>query len=176
MFIYLGLIVAGLLLLLIAFIFGEIFDFLDFDFGGDGGTSTVIAIGITAFGAGGLLATSAGLGIVLSVLVAAGSAVALGALSAWLLTLFHKGASGTDDSFSRSKGRIGQVMTSISADSPGEVLLSSADSTSQRIARSSDGRSIRSGSTVRVVEVVGNTLIVEPVLPSTATDEQPEKD
>jgi membrane protein implicated in regulation of membrane protease activity len=166
MIIYLAIALGGVLLLLISFVVGELFEFLDFDFGdvdGDGpGTTSVIAVGLTAFGAGGMLATNAGWGTGISVLTAATSAIALGALGAWLISYLYSGSAGTDSSLDYLQGRVGEVTTTISANSPGEVLMTTHHATRQTLARSATGQAIPSGTLVRVVNVIGNTLVVEP--------------
>jgi membrane protein implicated in regulation of membrane protease activity len=165
MIFYLAVAGLGLVLLLLSIIFGELFDFLDVDVGdGEGGpiSGTVIAAGMAAFGSAGALATYYGWGVLLSAGTAIAAAIAFGALSAWVLaTLYHQ-TGGTDSSLGVLQGRLGQVTTSIPASGPGEVMVTGVDTTVHRIARSAGGQAIRVGSIVRIVDVIGSTLVVEP--------------
>lgn len=161
--------VIGLLLLAVSVIVGEIFDFLNFEFGdidigGDGGgpiTTPAISLGLTAFGATGMITQWAGWSVILSVSTSLVSAIAFAALGAWVAIMFYKQTSGTDDAFSSIVGHTGELITSITS-TPGEVLISSYGSTHTRLARSRSGNPIPSGTLVRIVEVMGNTLVVEP--------------
>lgn len=160
--------VAGLMLLAVSVIIGEIFDFLSFDFGdfnigGDGGgpvTTPAVALGLTAFGATGMVTQWAGWGAILSVITSTIAAVTFGILAAWLATLIYRQTAGTDDIFVSVVGSLGEVVTSITS-TPGEVQVSSYGSTHIRLARSLTGERIPTGSVVRVVDVLGNTLVVE---------------
>ncbi|MEZ4522365.1 MAG: NfeD family protein [Thermomicrobiales bacterium] len=163
--------VAGLLLLAVSVIVGELFEFLDMgdlfdagDFGpGDSGgpiTTPAISLGLTAFGATGMVTQWAGWSVVPSVLTSFVSAIAFAALGAWLAIMFYRQTSGTDDAFVSVIGKTGEVITSITS-TPGEVLISSYGSTHTRLARSASGERIPTGTVVRIVEVMGNTLVVE---------------
>ena len=179
MFIFFLIAVAGLMLLAVSVVVGEIFEFLDFtdvfdagDVGGpgDGGgpiTTPALSLALTAFGATGMLTQWAGWGIGASVATSLASAIAFGGLGAWLAIMFYKQTSGTEDAFSSIVGHQGEVVTSITS-SPGEVLISSYGGTHTRLARSRLGQRIPTGTIVKVVEVMGNTLIVEQL-------EQPER-
>ncbi|CAN5490452.1 hypothetical protein BH23CHL2_BH23CHL2_00670 [soil metagenome] len=160
--------VSGLMLLALSVIVGEIFDFLSFEFGdidigGDGGgpiTTPAISLGLTAFGATGMITQWAGWGVVPSVATSFVSAIAFAALGAWLAIMFYRQTSGTDDAFVAVVGKLGEVVTSITA-TPGEVQISTYGSTHTRLARSLSGERIPTGTIVRVVDVMGNTLVVE---------------
>lgn len=159
---------AGLMLLAASVIFGEIFEFLDFDLGdvagvGDSGgpiTTPALSLGLTAFGATGMLTQWAGWSVLLSVGTSFASAIAFAALGVWLAMMLYRQTSGTDDAFTGVVGRVGEVITAIT-DTPGEVQISSYGSTNTRLARTMTGEAIPRGTLVRVVEVMGNTLIVE---------------
>ena len=168
MFFFLLIAIAGLVLLAASVIIGEIFDFFSFeigdiDFGGDSGgpiTTPAISLGLTAFGATGMLTQWAGWGVFLSVTTSFFSAIAFAALGAWLAVVLYRQTAGTDDAFVSLTGRVGEVVTSITS-SPGEVQFSSYGSTHTRLARSVSGDQIPSGTLVRVVDILGNSLIVE---------------
>jgi len=164
--------VAGLMLLAISVVVGEIFEFFDFtdifdagDIGGagDGGgpiTTPALSLALTAFGATGMLTQWAGWNMGLSVATSFASAIAFGGLGAWLAIMFYKQTSGTADAFTSIIGRQGEVITSITT-TPGEVLISSYGGTHTRLARSKSGERIPTGTIVTVIDVMGNTLVVE---------------
>lgn len=174
--------IAGLMLLAVSVIVGEIFDFLNFDFGdidvgGDGGgpiTTPAISLGLTAFGATGMITQWAGWGVVPSVITSFVSAVAFAALGAWLAILFYRQTAGTEDAFVSVIGSLGEVVTSITT-TPGEVQISSYGSTHTRLARSASGERIPTGTVVRVVDVMGNTLVVERASYATIESEKTEE-
>ncbi len=163
--------IAGLMMLAISVIVGEIFDFLDvgdlFDAGDIGGgdsggpiTTPAIALALVAFGATGILTQWANWGTALSVGTSFVSAIAFGGLGAWVAVMFYRQTAGTDDAFGSVVGTQGEVITSITS-TPGEVQISSYGGTHTRLARSASGATIPTGTIVRVVEVMGNTLVVE---------------
>lgn len=165
MLFYLAVAGLGLVLLVVSIVFGELFDFVDIDMGGaEGGpiSGTVIAAAITAFGAAGALASYYGWGALLGAGVAAAAAASVGALSAWALATLYKQTGATESSLNILAGRLGEVTTAISATGLGEVTVTGVDTTIQRLARSASGRPIARGSLVRVVDVMGSTLVVEP--------------
>jgi membrane protein implicated in regulation of membrane protease activity len=170
MIIYLSIAGIGVVLLVLSWVFGEVFDFLEFDIGlGDGpGTTSVIAIGLTAFGAAGGLATYAGWSTLLSALTGGVAAVTAGALGAWLLSAIYRQSGGTDDVLPTMRGRAAQVTTTIPAQGLGEVMMSTADATRHVLARSSVDVVLNAGTVVKVVDVIGNTVIVEPMATTSA--------
>jgi hypothetical protein len=141
--------VAGLMMLAVSVIFGEIFEFLDLDIGSDIGggdsggpiTTPAIALALVAFGAAGMLTQWADWGVFLSVGASFVAALAFGALGAWVALLFYRQTSGTDDAFTSIVGHMGEVITSIT-DTPGEVQISSFGSTHTRLARTLTGERV----------------------------------
>ena len=173
---------AGLMLLAVSVIVGEVFDFLNFEFGdvdigGDGGgpiTTPAISLGLTAFGATGMITQWAGWGVLPSVVTSFVSAVAFAALGAWIALMFYRQTAGTDDAFVTVVGSVGEVVTSITT-TPGEVQISSYGSTHTRLARSLTNERIPAGTIVRIVDVMGNTLIVERASATSVEADGPER-
>lgn len=171
MIFYLAVAGLGLVLLVASIVFGELFDFIDVDIGdADGGpiSGTVIAAGMAAFGAAGALASYYGWGVLLSAAVAVTAALSIGALSAWALASLYKQTGTTETSLNVLAGRLGEVTTAISGTGVGEVTVTGVDTTIQRLARSANGQPIARGSIVRVVDVMGSTLVVESTRADTA--------
>jgi len=169
MYAYLAIALVGVLFLLASSILGEVFDFLHFDT--DDGVSPlsgkVIAAALTAFGATGMLASRADWPNALTALTSGIVALLVGASVWWATGALYRQTASTDVTMGSMRGRLAEVTIGIQPGAVGEVLLTAASSTRAMLARSADGSAIPLGATVRIVETVGNTVIVEPV---TATD------
>jgi membrane protein implicated in regulation of membrane protease activity len=165
---YFAIALLGALFLVLSAVLGEVFDFFD---GGadhmDGDLHPVsgktVAVGMTAFGATGMITTYYGWGPLLSALTSALAALLLGAVAWWIIASLFRETASTDVSVSTMVGRRAQVIVSIPAGSVGEVLLATADSTRHMIARSRDGGAIPEGTSVRIVESLGSVVLVEPI-------------
>lgn len=175
MLLYFILALVGTAVLVLSVIFGEIFDFLDFDF--DDGvhplSGKVVAVALTAFGATGMITQYYGWDAPMSALTAGLAAALAGALVWWMLSSLYKGSASTDVNISSLVGRHAQVTVGISASSVGEILVPAADSTRHILARSRDGQAIAAGSTVRIVQSMGNVVLVEREDVSNAPAGQP---
>lgn len=167
MLLYFVIMSIGVILLVVTVLLGEVMDVVDIglDFG-DTGTSPlsgpVIGIGLTAFGATGMLTQVYDLPVLLGAIISAVSSLAFGALGWWMLALIHRQTGSTDQTMTSMRGRLGEVTTGIAPNGIGEVLLTSSDSTRNVLARSKDGGAIAPGTVVRVVETYGGSVIVEP--------------
>ena len=166
MLLYLAIFLLGLLFLLITFVAGEVFDFLGDHISHDGDPShalsgKTVAAAMTAFGATGMITRVYDFGTGLSVLVSLLAALSFGALVAWLMGVIYRQTASSNITSSTLQGRIGEVTIAIPANSFGEVLVATFESTRQIPARSSDGAVIPAGSRVRIVEILGNVVVVE---------------
>lgn len=157
----------GIILLLVSLVLGEVLDVLDFG-GGDAGpiSGPVLGIGLTAFGATGLLTGTYDWPAFLGAITSGVSALAFGALGWWMLAIIHRQTGSSSESIESMRGRLGEVTTRISPDGIGEVLLTGTTSTRHVLARSKSGQSIEPGTVVRVVETYGGSVIVEPAFAS----------
>lgn len=166
MLLYFAIMATGIILLLLTLILGEIFDVFDFGFDiGDGAgpfSGPVLGIGLTAFGAAGMLTRVYDWPTLLGAITAGVSALAFGGLGWWMLALIHRQTGSTDQTMSSMAGRLGEVTTRITPEGIGEVLLTSSDSTRHVLARSKDGQDIPPGTVVRVIQTYGGSVIVEP--------------
>ena len=126
---------------------------------------TVIAVFITAFGAGGIVATE-GLqwGALAAMGLACGSGLLIAGLVYEVLSAVYKRTQGS------SEARVGdiigitaEVLTPISKDGTGEVayVIKGARATSP--ARSIENKEIGKNSLVQIVRVAGSTLYVKPL-------------
>jgi membrane protein implicated in regulation of membrane protease activity len=172
---YFILAMVGLLFLFVSIAFGEILDAFDLDW--DDGvhplSGKVIAVGLTAFGATGMITQYYDWNALMSALTAGLAALLLGAVMWWLLTALYRGSASTDISVSSLVGRQAQVTVGIAASSVGEILVPAADSTRHILARSRDGQAIAPGSTVRIVQSLGNVVLVERTDAGSASGEVP---
>ncbi len=178
MLLYLAIALVGTIFLVITALLGEVFDFFgDADADGDVHplSGKIIAIGLTAFGATGMITQYYDWGPALSALTSAISALFLAAVAWWLLNAVNRQTASTDTVVSSLRGRIGEVTVTIPDGSVGEVLISSVSGTRQMIARSVDGSRIPAGTTVRVVETHGPVLLVERLEQRSATVRAPQR-
>lgn len=171
MLLYFVIMALGIILLLTTLVLGEIMDVFDFGIDIGDGTSPlsgpVLGIGLTAFGATGMLTRVYDWPTFLGAVTSGVSALAFGALGWWMLAIIHRQTGSTEQTISSMRGRLGEVTTRISPDGIGEVLLTSSDSTRHMLARSRGGQEIAPGTVVRVVETYGGSVIVEPAFAQT---------
>jgi membrane-bound ClpP family serine protease len=166
MLLYFAIALTGTLFLVLSAVLGEVFDFFgDADTDGDVHplSGKVLATGMTAFGAVGMITQYYDWGPVLSALTSTLAALFLGAVAWWLISAVQRQTGSTETTVASMRGRQAQVTISIPAGSIGEVQLSSVSGTSHMSARSVDGGTIPAGASVRVVESSGSILLVELV-------------
>jgi len=165
MLIYFGIALLGLLLLIVTLLVGELDDLLDFGADGDGVgpfNGKVLAVSLTAFGAAGMLATYYDRGPVTGAVIAAVTALLVGALAWWLIGLFYRQQATTEFSAIWTRGRLAEVTTAIPEGGLGQVVYRDPTGSRQFLARSREGAGIAAGQLVRIVDVVGSTVVVEP--------------
>src|SRR5688572_31286226 len=167
--VFLAIAAIGFVFLLISLIVGDIFDSLGFDTGVDGGAdghglldSRVISVLVTSFGGFGAIAIQMGLGIVASSLIGLASGVVLGGLVSLFGRFLYKQQSSSSVGSAELVGRTAQVIVAIAPGSLGQVSCRVGEERVEKLARSKDNREIKAGSTVRVEEVAGDSLIVSP--------------
>lgn len=124
----------------------------------------VIATFVTAFGAMGLIALFA---LKIGALLSAGFALAVAlAIAAAVFAAFTKIFAVTQSSSEAHQSELvgiqGEVITPIGKEGLGEVAYVQRGSRYSAPARSMDGRPVARGTLVRIVRLVGNTLVVDP--------------
>jgi hypothetical protein len=155
----------GFLFLIVALIFGEIFDFfdhdLDFDHGGPGLLSSrVIAVFITAFGAFGAIAVNNGLGTGAATGVGLAGGVVFGGLI-YLFLRFLFGQQATSEVLATDLvGQTARVVVTIPANGVGQIRCRLGEELIDKIAQSRDGLAIAENTPVKIEEVLGETVIV----------------
>ena len=166
MLLYFAIALIGTLFLVLSAVLGEVFDFFgDGDADGDVHplSGKVLATGMTAFGAAGMITQYYEWGPLLSAVTSALAALFLGAAAWWLISTLQSQTGSTDTIVATMRGRIAQVTVRIPSGDIGEVQLSSVTGTSHMSARAVDGGAIPAGTSVRVVETSGSILLVEQV-------------
>jgi membrane protein implicated in regulation of membrane protease activity len=168
--VFLALSAAGFLFLLVALFFGEIFEHLDgsadHDWG-HGGPSffsvRIISVFITAFGGFGAVATHYEFGV----LGASGIGFLSGATFAGLIYAFASflyGQQASTDIHPRDiVGQTARVIVPIPHDGVGQVRCQIGEQLLDKIARTRDGVAIPENAAVTVIDVLGETVIVERV-------------
>jgi membrane protein implicated in regulation of membrane protease activity len=178
LFIYIVIALAGLVLLLVMLLVGEVFGDHDVshDVGGHvdsdvGGPSVfslrIMAAFLTAFGVGGVVGryygqshpVSSGIGMIAGIVLA-------GIVYQFAKILYSQQAS----SEIRMTGLVGataEVSVAIPANGVGQIVLSHAGERSEHIARAVDGGAVARGVIVRITNVGGDTVMVAPVESST---------
>jgi membrane protein implicated in regulation of membrane protease activity len=165
--VFLAIAAVGFLVLILSLFFGGIFDHFDggldgqMDHGGPGFFSTrVVSVFVTAFGAFGAIATSYGL----SPLAASSIGFVSGLLLATPIFLFARFLYGQQaSSESRASdlvGQMGRVIVTIPAGGVGQVRCRVGEELIDKIARARQGDVIPENTSVRVEEVLGETVIV----------------
>jgi membrane protein implicated in regulation of membrane protease activity len=165
--VFLGIAGIGFLFLLISLVFGEIFEHLgmdadhSFDHGGPSFFSVRgISVFITAFGGIGAIGVRYGL----STTGASGAGVLGGVTFAYIIYGFARFLYSQQASSSMSAadmvGQSARVIVAIPAGGLGQIRCRIGEELVDRIARSRSGEAIAENVTVRVEEVLGETVIV----------------
>jgi membrane protein implicated in regulation of membrane protease activity len=166
--VFLGIAAVGFLFLMIALVFGEVFDHLgggfdsDMDHGGPGIFSgRVMAVFITAFGGFGAVATYYGLGPIPASGVGFASGLVFGG-AIYMFARFLFGQQASSDVGSHDLvGQIARVVVAIPAGGVGQIRCRLGEELVDKIARSRGGDAIGENASVRVEEVLGETVIVK---------------
>ncbi len=163
--IFLAIAAVGFLFLLVTLIFGELFDFFEFDHdfehGGPGlFSSRVIAVFITAFGCFGAIGTQYGM----SPMAASGLGVASGLFFGGVIFVFarflYSQQASSDVRPADLVGRQGRVVVAIPAGGIGQIRCRIGEELVDKIARSDDGAPVAENTLVVIDEMLGETVVV----------------
>jgi membrane protein implicated in regulation of membrane protease activity len=170
--IFLSIAGVGFVFLLVSLIFGEIFEHfeggfdhdLDLDHGGPGILSTrVLSVFVTAFGGFGAVATHYGL----APAPASGVGFASGMLFASMIYAFARflwsQQATSETRVSDLVGQTARVVVGIPSGGVGQIRCRIGEQLIDKIARARDDRAIPEYAVVRVLEVLGETVIVAGV-------------
>ncbi|CAN5714996.1 hypothetical protein BH24ACI5_BH24ACI5_07090 [soil metagenome] len=163
--VFLAICAAGFLFLMVALLFGGLFDFFeadhDFDSGGPGFFSTrVMAVFVTTFGGAGAVATYYGLPPIPAALVGLATGLVFGAAIYALARMLYQQQASSDVLSSDLIGAVGRVVIAIPAGGVGQVRVRLGEELMDKIARTRDGIAIPENTAVKIDEVLGETVIV----------------
>jgi membrane-bound ClpP family serine protease len=113
------------------------------------------------FGAAGAIARQYGADYLVSSLIGLSSGVALAGVMYLILSIIYKQQASSLVQTSSAIGQTGIVQTGIAGDKLGEVSLNVGGQYMTYLAKSSTGREIPKGRTVKVVSLIGSQLVVE---------------
>ena len=164
--VFLAICAAGFLFLMVALLFGGLFEFFeadhDFDAGGPGFFSTrVMAVFVTTFGGAGAVASYYGLSPVPAALVGFGVGLVFGGLIYALARFLYQQQASSEVRSGDLVGTIGRVVIAIPAEGVGQVRIRLGEELMDKIARTRDGVPIAENVSVKVEEVLGETVIVK---------------
>lgn len=173
MLIFVALMAAGLIILLGGALFGHDHDGgfdHDHDSGHDAGgdeptvsmfSPKVIGTFILGFGGGGFLAEHAGNGAVSSSFIGLGTGLLMGLLMYLVLRLMYGQQATSLVSTGTLVGKTGTVVIAIDAGTVGQVVVRVGTEAPTYLARTSPGKSIAKGKTVKVVATSGSEVVVD---------------
>ena len=164
--VYLAICATGFLFLLIALVFGGLFDFFeadhDFDSGGPGFfSSRVMAVFVTTFGGAGAVATYYGLPGVPAAFVGFATGLIFGGAIYALARFLYQQQASSDVRAADLIGSVGRVVVGIPAGGVGQIRVRLGEELLDRIARTRDGAPVAENTSVRIEEVLGETVIVK---------------
>jgi membrane protein implicated in regulation of membrane protease activity len=161
----------GFVFLLIALIFGEVFEHfeaavehdLDGGHGGPGFFSTrILSVFVTAFGGFGAVGTHYGFGTFGASMIGFGSGLFFAALIYAFATFLFTQQASSEVRVQDVVGCVARVVVPIPAAGVGQVRCQVGEQLMDKIARSRDGGAIPENVPVTIVEVLGDTVVVEP--------------
>ena len=163
--VFLGIAGIGFVFLIVSLVFGEIFDFfdhdIDFDHGGPGILSSrVIAVFVTAFGAFGAIAVNNGMSPGAASGVGLGSGVVFGGVIYFFLRFLFGQQASSDVLASDLVGQTARVIVAIPANGVGQVRCRIGEELVDKIAQSRDGLAIAEHASVKIEQVLGETVVV----------------
>ncbi|HJR61524.1 MAG TPA: NfeD family protein [Vicinamibacterales bacterium] len=164
--VYLAICATGFLFLMIALVFGGLFDFFetdhDFEAGGPGFFSTrVMAVFVTTFGGAGAVATYYGLSAVPSAFVGFGTGLVFGGAIYALARFLYQQQASSEVRSSDLVGTVGRVVIGIPAGGVGQIRVRLGEELMDKIARTRDGVPVAENTSVQIEEVLGETVIVK---------------
>jgi membrane protein implicated in regulation of membrane protease activity len=163
--VFLAIAAVGFLVLIVSLFFGGIVDHfdggLDHDHGGPGFFSTrVISVFVTAFGAFGAIATHYRLDPLPASAIGFAGGVVL-ATPIFLFARFLYGQQASSESLAGDLlGQVGRVTVAIPAGGIGQIRCRIGEELIDKVARTRQGEPIPENASVRVEEVLGETVIV----------------
>lgn len=168
--IFLGIAAIGFLFLMVSFVFGEVFGHADLaghdaDVHGDvHGVSffstRVLSVFVTAFGGFGAIGVHLHYGIEIATAIGLVGGIIFGALIYLFASFLYSQQASSDIRVGDLVGRAAQVSVAIPAGGVGQVRCALGESVVEKIARAEDGGSIPAHTSVTILSVLGETVVV----------------
>jgi membrane protein implicated in regulation of membrane protease activity len=162
--VFLALTAVGFIFLVVSATFGEIFEHFDGldDPGGPGFFSTrVVAVFITAFGGSGAVATHYGLPPAAASVVGVVTGLVFGGAILGFARMLYRQQATSEVRANDLVGQIGRVVVAIPAGGVGQIRCRIGEELVDKIARTHDGVPLGENTSVRVEDVLGETVIVK---------------
>lgn len=162
--VFLAIAAVGFLFLVVALVFGEVFDFFDHshDFGGPGIFSTrVVAVFVTAFGGFGAIGIHYGLSPLAASLLGTASGVVFGGAILLFGRFLYNQQASSDVGAGDLVGQNCRVVVGIPANGVGQIRCRIGEELVDKIAQSRDGAAIAENTAVQVETILGETVIVK---------------
>jgi hypothetical protein len=157
----------GFLFLLISLVIGDVFEAVgfDFDFGGDGGDfgvldSRVISVFVTAFGGFGAIGAQLSWSALASSLFGLFGGVVFGGVVSLFGRFLYSQQASSSISAANLIGRTAQVTVSIQPNQIWQISCRVGEERIEKLARSKDGAEIKTGSVVKIEEILGDSVLV----------------
>lgn len=163
--VFLAIAAVGLLFLVGALAFGELFDFFDHDVDHGPGflSSRVIAVFITTFGGVGALGVHYGLGPAAASALGAVSGFVMGGAMGMLGRFLYSQQSTSEVRNDDLIGQMCRVVVGIPPNGVGQIRCRVGEELVDKIAQARDGVAIPENASVQVETVLGETVIVKRV-------------
>jgi membrane protein implicated in regulation of membrane protease activity len=168
--VFLAIAAVGFLFLLVSLVFGEIFDFFgdgldhDLSHGGPGFfSSRIISVFVTAFGGFGAVATHYGLAPLPASGVGFASGLVFGGAIYLFASFLYKQQASSDVSAGDLVGQHARVVVTIPPGGVGQVRCRIGEELVDKIARTPAGQAVAENTSVEIVEVLGEVVIVKPL-------------
>jgi len=169
--VFLGIAGFGFLFLLVALVFGEVFEHLGFEHDHDAGmehggpsflSPRILSVFITAFGGTGALVISNGFSVLPASAAGFVSGIFFATLIYWFAKFLYGQQATTRVQGSDMVGRTGRITVTIPASGIGQVRCQIGEELVDKIARSRSGEKIPENTIVVVEEVLGEVVVVRP--------------
>ena len=164
--VFLSIAAVGFVFLLISVVFGELFDHIgfdhDLDMGGPGFFSgRIMSVFVTGFGGFGAIGTYYGLSPVASSALGFGSGLAFASVIYAFARFLYKQQASTRVDTADLVGQSARVVVAIPAGGVGQIRCRIGEELVDKIAQSHDGAAIPENASVRIAEIVGETVVVK---------------
>lgn len=164
--VFLAIAAVGFVFLLISLVFGELFDHIEFDHDVDTGgpgffSGRVMSVFVTTFGGFGAIGTYYGLSPVPASLLGFGSGLVFASVIYGFARFLYAQQVTSQVDVTELVGQSARVVVAIPANGVGQIRCRIGEELVDKIAQSRDGAAIPENASVRIDEILGETVIVK---------------